>query len=330
MGFTGPNEAFQAFGVTLVGATPENGKKLLITAAALFLAWFVAWGSKRLLRGIGAPVRARRTMFWVRQGISIVLAAIVLVAIVSIWFDDPTRLTTAAGLVTAGLAFAMQRVVTAVAGYFVILRGSTFNVGDRIVMGGVRGDVIALGFMQTTVMEMGQPASVQNADPAMWVRGRHYTGRIVTISNAKIFDEPIYNYSREFPYLFEEITVPVHIQDAHRAEGILLDAARRCAGDIAELGAEDLDELCRRYFIKKTEAGPRVFWRLTDNWLELSLRFLAKDHDIRSVKDAIARQLVERFTNEGIEVASATFEVVGVPEFRLRSADGGVSADARP
>ena len=44
---------------------------------------------------------------------------------------------------TAGLAFALQNVVTSFAGYFVILRGKTFNVGDRIVMGGVRGDVIA-------------------------------------------------------------------------------------------------------------------------------------------------------------------------------------------
>ncbi len=47
------------------------------------------------------------------------------------------------------------------AGYMVILRGKTFNVGDRIVMGGVRGDMIALDFMQTTIMEMGQP-------PAGW------------------------------------------------------------------------------------------------------------------------------------------------------------------
>jgi small-conductance mechanosensitive channel len=75
-------------------------------------------------------------------------------------------------LVTAGLAFALQKAVTAVAGYFVILRGNTFNVGDRIVMGGVRGDVIGLSFTQTTIMEMGQPAAVQSADPAMWVQAR--------------------------------------------------------------------------------------------------------------------------------------------------------------
>ena len=67
------------------------------------------------------------------------------VGIVSIWFDDPKRLTAAAGLLTVGLAFALQKVVTAMAGYFVILRGNTFPGRDRITMGGVRGDVAALG-----------------------------------------------------------------------------------------------------------------------------------------------------------------------------------------
>ena len=93
------------------------------------------------------------------------------------------------------MAFALQRVITAIAGYFVILRGKTFNVGDRIVMGGVRGDVVALDFMQTTIMEMGQPPPVQNADPAMWVKARQYTGRMVSITNAKIFDDAMVDAS---------------------------------------------------------------------------------------------------------------------------------------
>ena len=138
-------------------------------------------------------------MFWTGQAIQLVTAILLLLGLVSIWFDDPTRLTTALGLVTAGLAFALQKVITAVAGYGVILRGKTFHVGDRITMGGVRGDVVALGFIQTTIMEMGQPPSVPSADPAIWVRSRQYTGRIVTVSNAKIFDEPVYNYTRTSP-----------------------------------------------------------------------------------------------------------------------------------
>src|SRR6185436_16082203 len=148
------------------------------------------------------------------------------------------------GLMTAGLAFALQRVVTATAGYFVILRGRTFNVGDRIMMGGVRGNVVALSFMQTTIMEMGQPPSMQSDSSAMWVNSRQCTGRIVTVSNAKVFDEPVYNYTREFPYIWEEMSLPVRYQDDRaKVEEILLKAARKHSADITKLAERDLAEL---------------------------------------------------------------------------------------
>ena len=66
-------------------------------------------------------------------------------------------------------------------------------------MGGVRGDVVRLGFLKTTIMEMGQPPSVSGADPAVWVNSRQYTGRLVTVTNGAIFNEPVYNYTRDFP-----------------------------------------------------------------------------------------------------------------------------------
>ncbi len=143
-----------------------------------------------------------QTKFWTRQGISLLATVTIIIGLLSIWFNDPTRLATAFGLMSAGLAFALQQVVTSIAGYFVILRGNTFTMGDRITMGGVRGDVLRLGFIQTTIMEMGQPSSVQGADPAMWVKSRQFTGRIVTVSNSKIFAEPVYNYTRDFPYIW--------------------------------------------------------------------------------------------------------------------------------
>ncbi|HEX6157097.1 MAG TPA: mechanosensitive ion channel domain-containing protein, partial [Burkholderiales bacterium] len=168
----------ELFGVDLVGVNAENGRKLLVTLGALALAW---GAGGVLILAARALVPHGRALFWARQGVRLAIAVLFLFVVVSIWFDDPTRLATALGLVTAGLAFALQKVITAVAGYFVILRGQTFNVGDRITMGGVRGDVIALSFTQTTIMEMGQPPAVQNADPAMWVRSRQYTGRVVTV-----------------------------------------------------------------------------------------------------------------------------------------------------
>jgi small-conductance mechanosensitive channel len=259
--------------------------------------------------------------FWWRQAIRLGTAGVALLLLVSIWFDDPRRLTTAAGLVTAGLAIALQRVVTAFAAYFVILRGRLFRVGDRLVMGGVRGDVIALSFIRTTIMEMGEPPPVQSAEPAVWVEARQYTGRIVTVTNDRIFSEAVHNYTRDFPYLWEELRVPVpYTADRAAAERILLEAARRHTTRESELGAEALRELRRRYFVDSADLDPRVYWRLTDNWLELTVRFVTRERGVRAVKDAMSREILAGFEGAGIQVASATFEVVGLPPLKVEPA----------
>jgi small-conductance mechanosensitive channel len=133
----------ELFGIKFVGLNAANGQKLLITIALILavmaLKYLLHFIARLVVRG---GSEAHRTRFWTHQAISLLTAILMVLGVVSIWFDDPARLTTAVGLVTAGLAFALQKVVTAFAGYFVILRGDNFTVGDRITMGGVRGDVI--------------------------------------------------------------------------------------------------------------------------------------------------------------------------------------------
>jgi small-conductance mechanosensitive channel len=309
----GPAGTLQLFGVRLVGLNGETGKKLVFSALLVVTVILARAGLRRVIGVL--PGRRERVRLWARQAISLTLAALIVLGMASIWFESPARLATALGLVTAGLAFALQRVVTAFAGYLVILRGTTFTVGDRITMGGVRGDVIRLGFIQTTIMEMGQPPSVASqADPAMWVQSRQYTGRIVTVTNDKLFDQPVYNYTRDFPYIWEEIRLPIsYTADRDRAEKILLAAAERHTVRVADLSADALREMERRYVMKPPELGPRVYYRLTDNWLELAVRFIVEDHGIREIKDAMSRDILRDLGSAGITVASATFEVVGVP-----------------
>ncbi|HEX2220471.1 MAG TPA: mechanosensitive ion channel domain-containing protein [Gemmatimonadales bacterium] len=314
----GPNRAVQIFGVKLVGVTAENGRKLLLSLAVVLALTLIIRGLERLARAVLPGERHVHTRFWWRQTIRLVAAALGLLLLLSVWFDDPRRLTTAAGLVTAGLAIALQRVVTAFAAYFIILRGRLFQVGDRIVMGGVRGDVIGLGFLRTTIMEMGQPPPVQKDEPAIWVEARQYSGRIVTVTNDRIFEEPVYNYTRDFPYLWEELRLPVpYTADRATAERVLLEAARRHTVQLSELSAEALQELRRRYYLDSADLDPRVYWRLTDNWLELSVRFVTRERGVRAVKDAISREVLAGLEAAGIPVASATFEVTGLPTVRV-------------
>jgi len=319
----GPNHALAIFGVKLVGATSENLKKLLFSVVFVVLVLLIAKILRTITHAVFSKPELARAQFWSRQIVNLICAILLIFGVTSIWFDDPTRLSTAFGLVTAGLAFALQRVITALAGYIVILRGKTFNVGDRIVMGGVRGDVIALDFTKTTIMEMGQPPPVQEADPAMWVASRQYTGRIVTVSNAQIFEEPVYNYTRDFPFLWEELRIPIpYGADRDRAEQILLAAAHKHSVDVQALSEVQLKEMQRRYFMKSTDIRPRVYVRLTDNWVEMTIRLIVPDHGTREIKDAMSREILLELEKTNIPIASSTMQIAGIeggPAIELRS-----------
>ncbi len=184
-----------------------------------------------------------------------------MLGVVSIWVTPGTDLTTGVGLLSAGLAFALQQVIVSFAAYVVILRGDTFAVGDRITLGGVRGDVVRLGFLKTTIMEMGRPPSVAATDPAAWVNARQYTGRLVTVTNGVIFTDPVFNYTREFPYLWDEIVLPItYAADRAAAERVLLAAATSDAVVDDPAARAALAAMRGRYAIADAALDPAVYW----------------------------------------------------------------------
>ena len=102
------------------------------------------------------------------------------------------------------------------------------------------------------------------------------------------------------------------------AERIILEAARRHTTKIEDLSEDALEELEKRYVIKREELAPRVFFRITDNWVEMSVRFVTPDHGVRAVKDAMSREILDGLDTAKIGIASGTYEVVGMPELKVR------------
>ncbi|MGB2719501.1 MAG: mechanosensitive ion channel family protein [Rhodococcus sp. (in: high G+C Gram-positive bacteria)] len=311
-------QSVELFGVTLVGVSITTGVKLVVTAVFVT----IVLALRRLVlaltrRSLGGEVGDSRR-FWARQGLQVIVAVVLVLGLVSIWVTPNTDITTGVGLISAGLAFALQQVITSLAAYFVILRGDTFGIGDRITLGGVRGDVVRLGFLKTTIMEMGQPPAVSDSDPAIWVNSRQYTGRLVTVTNGVIFTDPVYNYTREFPYLWEEIVLPIaYTDDRQLVEQILLRAARDHAvvDDPSANGA--FESMRRRYALAPTSLNPSVYWRITDNWVELSLRFLVPHRGVRAIKDLMTRDILAGLDEAGIGIASATNAIVGIPDLKI-------------
>jgi small-conductance mechanosensitive channel len=229
------------------------------------------------------------------------LATVVILAIV--WRPFAGRVGVVLGLATAGIAFAMQEVIGALAGWFNIVSGRIFGIGDRVQMGGVRGDVIDISPLRTKIMEMGSPN-----EGVSWVRGRQYTGRIVTVSNKATFSDPVYNYSAVFEFIWEEIVVPIaYDDDWQTAETIVRDEA--LAASHSDEARRALKQMVQRFPVPRAEVEPRTFIRATDNWIEVAARFPVPVRTARSVKDGATRRILARLAERGIRVASETLDV---------------------
>ncbi len=132
----------------------------------------------------------------------------------------------------------------------------------------------------------------------------------------------MFNYTRDFPFIWEEMAIPItYVADRARAEAILLEAARLHATEANEMATGKKHELQERFGVEPIELNPRVYYRITDNWLELSVRFVIGTHRVRGAKDAMSRYIVVELEKAGIGIASATDDIVGFPAIEIKQSE---------
>src|SRR5205085_3274762 len=134
--------------------------------------------------------------FHLRRLLVSVAVLVVAIAVFFVWHPGQAGLFL--GLIAAGVAFASQEVLGAIAGWFNIVTGRIYRVGDRVQLGGVQGDVIDITLVRTKILEMGSESTLPGPEPGggeepSWVHGRQYTGRVVSISNKASFTAPVFN-----------------------------------------------------------------------------------------------------------------------------------------
>jgi predicted branched-subunit amino acid permease len=111
----------EIYGVRLIGVNTHTGEKLIFTLVLIAFFVLLRFLLKALTRLIFSRYQETRIRFWSRQGIDVGTTILFVVGLISIWFDNPANLATGVGLGSAGLAFALQKVITSLAGYLVIL-----------------------------------------------------------------------------------------------------------------------------------------------------------------------------------------------------------------
>ncbi len=218
-------------------------------------------------------------------------------------------LTVALGVAGAGIAFSLQEVITSFAGWLAIILGGFYKSGDRVQLGGIRGDVMDIGVLRTTLMETGQ-----------WVDGDLYNGRIVLIANSYVFKEPVFNYSGDFPFLWDEIKIPIQYgSNYEKTTEILLKVGNEVAGDLSTKSRSQWQELKSKYRLEEAQTEPMVSLVANDNWVEYTLRYIVNYKKRRATKTALYTKILTAIdaTQGEIKFASATFELVGAPDFKV-------------
>ncbi|MEZ7498556.1 mechanosensitive ion channel family protein [Flavobacterium sp. Arc3] len=226
-----------------------------------------------------------------------------------IFSDKLGNLTVALGVAGAGIAFALQEVIASFAGWLAIMFGGFYNTGDRVQLGGIKGDVMDIGVLRTTIMETGQ-----------WVDGDLYNGRIVLIANSYVFKEPVFNYSGDFPFLWDEIKIPIQYgSDYEKAKQIILKAGVEVAGDLTVRSKEKWTSLQNKYRLEDAQTEPMISLIANDNWAEYTLRYVVGYKRRRATKSELFTKILTEIekTNGAVKMASATFQLVQAPDFNV-------------
>jgi small-conductance mechanosensitive channel len=211
-----------------------------------------------------------------------------IIALMLIWLPDASSFATYLGLLSAGLAIALQDPITDFVGWLFIVWRHPFAVGDRIQIGDQAGDVVDVRYFQFSILEIGN-----------WVEADQSTGRVIHVPNKKVFTEPLANYTEGLSYIWNELAVDVTFEsDWARAKEILQKIAMRQAPQQGPDARKQLKDIADRYYISYEKLTPIVYTRVIDIGVRLTIRYLTLPRTRRGTENAIWEDVLTAFAAE--------------------------------
>lgn len=273
-------------------------KKILQTAFViiigyLFMFLLIGFANKKLTN-----IKIRHTF---RKNVAYIVHGTIFVLIFLIWMQSLSSVTIILGVASAGIALALQEVILSIAGWFLIMVRRPFEVGDRIEISSIKGDIIDIRLFQTSLLEIGN-----------WVNADQSTGRIVNIPNSFVFKSENFNYSRGFEFIWNEIPILVTFEsDWKKAKEIMMKHADKLAEGMESKVRRKIDAMRNRYMIYYGAITPIVYTNIKDSGVELTIRYLTEAKKRRSTQDSLCQSILEDFAKEPtVDFAYPTYRIV--------------------
>jgi len=280
--------------LSFVYVDQDISDKIFQTAAVFSIALLIDILAERFFLKYISIARARFIVSKTAGYVTYLLAIIITLAI---WIEQAQNLLFAVGVIGAGIAIALQKPVTNVVGFLVLLTTRPYNTGDRVEIGGEAGDVIDIGIFYTKIMEIGKN---DNYD--------QFTGRVKTVPNSFVLEQVVNNYSKDFSFIWEELMIPItYGSNLKKARRIMTEAAEHVTGKFIERSKRQLRRMTYKYLVEPRDVVPVVYVIPTDNWIELRLRFIVDAKHRRSTVNPVFEEILSKFRKEkDITISSKT------------------------
>jgi small-conductance mechanosensitive channel len=279
--------------------------KAMYSVLILLIAYLISIFLDNLIK---KQIKETRERYSIRKAASTIISILVFGAILGVWFQETTTLVVAFGLLSAGIAIALQDLLRNVAGGLIIFITKPFSAGDRIQVDNDIGDVIDIKIFYTTIMEIKE-----------WVDGDQYSGRIFQIPNSFILNKTVKNYTRDFSFIWDEITIMLTYESNYKkAQEIIKRITHEITESYEEKAKIELENLGEKYFINQADVDENIYTKITDNWIDLHVRYVVDPRKRRLVRHLLSEKILEEMLpRKDMKIASATFEIVGFPPVKL-------------
>ncbi len=262
---------------------------------------FILWIIKKIFnRIIHRNVKNAKTTYQWNKTFSYIIALLGFLLVGRIWFKGAGSILTIVGLLSAGIAIALKDVFVNLAGFIFIMWRQPLEVGHRIQIGEVAGDVVDIRPFQFTILEIGN-----------WVDADQSTGRMIHIPNGKIFTENLANYHFGFEYIWHEIPVLLTFESNwQKAREILNKIAMDYRKNIPAEVEKQIKAAARKYLIIYNKLTPIVYLDVKDCGVLLTIRYLVEPRQRRSVEEKFWEKILTEFgKNEDIDFAYPTTRI---------------------
>ncbi len=276
-------EAIRIFLQETLNLSPETLTKLLNSLLVLLVLTILRFALRRLVnRQFRGDTRA---LYSWRKTVEYIIVILGVFLIGRLWLEGIQSLATYLGLLSAGLAIALQDLIVNLAGWGFLLWRRPFTVGDRIEIGDRAGDVIDIRIFAFSLLEIGGRIDAEQS-----------TGRVIHVPNGMVFRESVANFSQGLPYIWNEIPVLVTFEsDWEKAKAILTQVVTRHAPKVKDQVKEYGRKSGKRFVISYGNVAPTVYTEVASSGVLLTLRYLVGPRQRRNSEQKIWESILRAF-----------------------------------